>query len=104
MANELLSKLGREWRRCAMGGLVRSMDWSFAIHGPTTTRVERLRLVRAAAGDINGYSHNMARLLADFVMISLFAPIWTVFGCGVMPAGQEGTRPFTVTGFTTFPI
>ncbi|KAJ1371064.1 hypothetical protein KIN20_032935 [Parelaphostrongylus tenuis] len=34
-----------------MGGLVRSMDWSFAIHGPTTTRVERLRLVRAAAGD-----------------------------------------------------
>ncbi|KAJ1366603.1 hypothetical protein KIN20_027295 [Parelaphostrongylus tenuis] len=44
------SKLGREWRRCAMGGLVRSMDWSFAIHGPTTTRVERLQLVRAAAG------------------------------------------------------
>ncbi|KAJ1367711.1 hypothetical protein KIN20_028680 [Parelaphostrongylus tenuis] len=43
-------KLGREWRRCAMGGLVRSMDWSFAIHGPTTTRVERLQLVRAAAG------------------------------------------------------
>ncbi|KAJ1349527.1 hypothetical protein KIN20_005113 [Parelaphostrongylus tenuis] len=35
-----------------MGGLVRSMDWSFAIHGPTTTRVERLRLVRAAAGVI----------------------------------------------------
>ncbi|KAJ1348646.1 hypothetical protein KIN20_003996 [Parelaphostrongylus tenuis] len=46
----------------------------------------------------------MARLLADFVMISLFAPISTVFGCGVMPAGQAGTRPFTVTGFTTFPI
>ncbi|KAJ1363416.1 hypothetical protein KIN20_023282 [Parelaphostrongylus tenuis] len=43
-------KLGSEWRRCAMGGLVRSMDWSFAIHGPTTTRVERLQLVRAAAG------------------------------------------------------
>ncbi|KAJ1370230.1 hypothetical protein KIN20_031919 [Parelaphostrongylus tenuis] len=46
----LSGKLGREWRRCATGGLVRSMDWSYAIHGPTTTRVERLQLVRAAAG------------------------------------------------------
>ncbi|KAJ1362799.1 hypothetical protein KIN20_022477, partial [Parelaphostrongylus tenuis] len=45
-----MSRVGCERRRCAMGGLVRSMDWSFAIHGPTTTRVERLQLVRAAAG------------------------------------------------------
>ncbi|KAJ1355491.1 hypothetical protein KIN20_012926, partial [Parelaphostrongylus tenuis] len=44
-------KLGREWRRCAMGGLVRSMDWSFAIHGPTTTRVERLQLVTQMVHD-----------------------------------------------------
>ncbi|KAJ1355285.1 hypothetical protein KIN20_012622 [Parelaphostrongylus tenuis] len=36
-------------------------------------------------------------------MVSLFAPISTVFGCGVMPAGQGSSRPFTGTGFTTLP-
>ncbi|KAJ1367924.1 hypothetical protein KIN20_028952 [Parelaphostrongylus tenuis] len=33
-------------------------------------------------------------------MISLLAAISTVFGCGVMPAGQASSRTFTVTGFT----
>ncbi|KAJ1372145.1 hypothetical protein KIN20_034224 [Parelaphostrongylus tenuis] len=33
-------------------------------------------------------------------MILLLATISTVFGCGVLPAGQGSTRNFTVTGFT----
>ncbi|KAJ1355887.1 hypothetical protein KIN20_013453 [Parelaphostrongylus tenuis] len=34
-----------------------------------------------------------------FIMFQL-ATISTVFGCGVLPAGQGSTRNFTVTGFT----
>ncbi|KAJ1360158.1 hypothetical protein KIN20_019071 [Parelaphostrongylus tenuis] len=37
-------------------------------------------------------------------MISLFTTFSTVFGCGVMPAGQMSTRTFNVTGFTTLPV
>ncbi|KAJ1357653.1 hypothetical protein KIN20_015838 [Parelaphostrongylus tenuis] len=33
-------------------------------------------------------------------MVFLLAAIRTVFGCGVMPAGQARTVTFTVTGFT----
>ncbi|KAJ1374283.1 hypothetical protein KIN20_036938 [Parelaphostrongylus tenuis] len=33
-------------------------------------------------------------------MIFLLAVIATVFGCGVMPGGQESNRNFTVTGFS----
>ncbi|KAJ1362065.1 hypothetical protein KIN20_021475 [Parelaphostrongylus tenuis] len=36
-------------------------------------------------------------------MISLLAIISAVLGCGVIPAGQESTRTFTVTGITTLP-
>ncbi|KAJ1370378.1 hypothetical protein KIN20_032090 [Parelaphostrongylus tenuis] len=43
---------------------------------------------------------NKAGIPTDHFMISLLATISTVFGCGVMPAGQGSTRNFTVTGFT----
>ncbi|KAJ1361582.1 hypothetical protein KIN20_020865 [Parelaphostrongylus tenuis] len=43
---------------------------------------------------------NKAGIPTDYFMISLLATISTVFGCGVMPAGQGSTRNFTVTGFT----
>ncbi|KAJ1355165.1 hypothetical protein KIN20_034283 [Parelaphostrongylus tenuis] len=42
----------------------------------------------------------IARHLADLYTISLLATISSVFGCGVVPAGQMSTRNFTVTGFT----
>ncbi|KAJ1358922.1 hypothetical protein KIN20_017491 [Parelaphostrongylus tenuis] len=42
----------------------------------------------------------MTRLLADPFIISLLAAISTVFGCGVIPHGQERTRTFSVSGFT----
>ncbi|KAJ1358156.1 hypothetical protein KIN20_016486 [Parelaphostrongylus tenuis] len=42
----------------------------------------------------------MARLSYDSFKISMLATISTVFGCGVMPAGQRSTRSFTVSGFT----
>ncbi|KAJ1369170.1 hypothetical protein KIN20_030574 [Parelaphostrongylus tenuis] len=41
----------------------------------------------------------MVELRTDFFIISLLATIWTVFGCGVVPAGQGSTRRFTVSGF-----
>ncbi|KAJ1354482.1 hypothetical protein KIN20_011445, partial [Parelaphostrongylus tenuis] len=47
---------------------------------------------------------NMERLPADTLMISLLITMSTVFGCGVMPAGQASTRAFTVTGLTTLPV
>ncbi|KAJ1371773.1 hypothetical protein KIN20_033778 [Parelaphostrongylus tenuis] len=40
-----------------MGGLVRSMDWSFAIYGPTTTRVERLQLLILKWQEANDAEH-----------------------------------------------
>ncbi|KAJ1353978.1 hypothetical protein KIN20_010768 [Parelaphostrongylus tenuis] len=43
---------------------------------------------------------NNAEFPTDHFMISSLAIISTVFGCGVMPAGQGSTRNFTVTGFT----
>ncbi|KAJ1361647.1 hypothetical protein KIN20_020942 [Parelaphostrongylus tenuis] len=46
----------------------------------------------------------MARFPLGPLTISLVATISTVFGCGVMPAGQTSTRPFTVSGFTTLPV
>ncbi|KAJ1351401.1 hypothetical protein KIN20_007396 [Parelaphostrongylus tenuis] len=46
----------------------------------------------------------MLRFLPSSVAILLLATILTVFGCGVMPAGQASTRTFTVTGFTTLPV
>ncbi|KAJ1354011.1 hypothetical protein KIN20_010810 [Parelaphostrongylus tenuis] len=45
-----------------------------------------------------------ARYLTGSFMISLLTTISTVLGCGVMPAGQMSTRPFTVIGFTTLPV
>ncbi|KAJ1352844.1 hypothetical protein KIN20_009324 [Parelaphostrongylus tenuis] len=42
----------------------------------------------------------MTRLSNDTFKISMLATISTVFGCGVMPAGQRSTRSFTVSGFT----
>ncbi|KAJ1350374.1 hypothetical protein KIN20_006153 [Parelaphostrongylus tenuis] len=42
----------------------------------------------------------MARLPTKSLMISLLAAISTVSGCGVMPAGQARSRPFTVSGFS----
>ncbi|KAJ1368797.1 hypothetical protein KIN20_030122, partial [Parelaphostrongylus tenuis] len=46
----------------------------------------------------------MARPPTAPAMISLLATISTVFGCGVLPAGQASTRTFTVGGFTTLPV
>ncbi|KAJ1353424.1 hypothetical protein KIN20_010051 [Parelaphostrongylus tenuis] len=43
---------------------------------------------------------NKAGIPMDHFMILLLATISTVFGCGVLPAGQGSTRNFTVTGFT----
>ncbi|KAJ1371799.1 hypothetical protein KIN20_033810 [Parelaphostrongylus tenuis] len=43
---------------------------------------------------------NKAGIPTDHFMILLLATISTVFGCGVLPAGQGSTRNFTVTGFT----
>ncbi|KAJ1368492.1 hypothetical protein KIN20_029629 [Parelaphostrongylus tenuis] len=43
---------------------------------------------------------NMASQLSEFFMIFLLYTISTVFGCGVMPAGQASTRTFTVSGFS----
>ncbi|KAJ1354029.1 hypothetical protein KIN20_010830 [Parelaphostrongylus tenuis] len=45
-----------------------------------------------------------ARHLTGSLVISLLTTISTVLGCGVMPAGQMSTRPFTVTGFATLPV
>ncbi|KAJ1366677.1 hypothetical protein KIN20_027413 [Parelaphostrongylus tenuis] len=42
----------------------------------------------------------MAKLPSDPFLISILATISTAFGCGVLPAGQESTRTFTVSGFT----
>ncbi|KAJ1369565.1 hypothetical protein KIN20_031051 [Parelaphostrongylus tenuis] len=54
----------------------------------------------------------MERLSTTICITTLLATISTVLGCGVVPAGQgkargfvaAGTRPFTVTGFTTLPV
>ncbi|KAJ1370191.1 hypothetical protein KIN20_031862 [Parelaphostrongylus tenuis] len=42
----------------------------------------------------------IARLSTDPFMIFLLAIIPIVLGCGVTPAGQASSRPFTVTGFS----
>ncbi|KAJ1351973.1 hypothetical protein KIN20_008155 [Parelaphostrongylus tenuis] len=42
----------------------------------------------------------MPRFLINPFMTALLATTSTVFGCGVMPAGQANSRTFTVTGFT----
>ncbi|KAJ1357448.1 hypothetical protein KIN20_015601 [Parelaphostrongylus tenuis] len=49
-------------------------------------------------------STNMAKHLTSFSMITLIATFFTVLGCGVMPASQMSTKPFTVTGSTTLPV
>ncbi|KAJ1349624.1 hypothetical protein KIN20_005218 [Parelaphostrongylus tenuis] len=42
---------------------------------------------------------------SDYIaLISLLATFSTVFGCGVMPAGQVSTRTFNVSGFTILPV
>ncbi|KAJ1359952.1 hypothetical protein KIN20_018787 [Parelaphostrongylus tenuis] len=46
----------------------------------------------------------MARYMMGYLVMLMLATISTVFGCGVMPAGQASTRTFTVTGFTTLPV
>ncbi|KAJ1354085.1 hypothetical protein KIN20_010900 [Parelaphostrongylus tenuis] len=51
-----------------------------------------------------GIITNPARPLTDLLMFSLLTTIRGVFGCGVMPAGQSSSRPFTVSGFTTLPV
>ncbi|KAJ1351408.1 hypothetical protein KIN20_007404 [Parelaphostrongylus tenuis] len=43
---------------------------------------------------------SMAKLPSDPFLISILATISTVFGCGVLPAGQGSTKTFTVSGFT----
>ncbi|KAJ1371211.1 hypothetical protein KIN20_033118 [Parelaphostrongylus tenuis] len=47
---------------------------------------------------------NSVRSATDLFMFSLLAAISTVLRCGVMPAGQSSSRPFTVGGFTTLPV
>ncbi|KAJ1370611.1 hypothetical protein KIN20_032378 [Parelaphostrongylus tenuis] len=42
----------------------------------------------------------VARLSTHLVTVSLLAFFSTALGCGVMPAGQGSSRPFTLTGFT----
>ncbi|KAJ1373730.1 hypothetical protein KIN20_036222 [Parelaphostrongylus tenuis] len=51
-------------------------------------------------GHIINLLTNMTRLSYDTFIISMLATMSTVFGCGVMPAGQISTRSFTVRGFT----
>ncbi|KAJ1361190.1 hypothetical protein KIN20_020385 [Parelaphostrongylus tenuis] len=46
----------------------------------------------------------MATLSPNAIIILVLATISAVLGCGVMPSGQESTRTFNVTGFTTLPI
>ncbi|KAJ1356818.1 hypothetical protein KIN20_014623 [Parelaphostrongylus tenuis] len=43
---------------------------------------------------------NVARLSTHLVTVSLLAFFSTALGCGVMPAGQGSSIPFTLTGFT----
>ncbi|KAJ1369122.1 hypothetical protein KIN20_030519 [Parelaphostrongylus tenuis] len=43
---------------------------------------------------------NVVKYPMGSTMVFLLATIRTVFGCGVMPAGQARTVTFTVTGFT----
>ncbi|KAJ1349617.1 hypothetical protein KIN20_005211 [Parelaphostrongylus tenuis] len=47
---------------------------------------------------------SIKRLPIELFLISLLATFSTVFGCGVMPAGQVSTRTFDVSGFTTLPV
>ncbi|KAJ1369287.1 hypothetical protein KIN20_030705 [Parelaphostrongylus tenuis] len=42
----------------------------------------------------------MARLMTNPIMISLLVTISAALGCGVMPAGQSRSRPFSVSGFS----
>ncbi|KAJ1350406.1 hypothetical protein KIN20_006191 [Parelaphostrongylus tenuis] len=46
----------------------------------------------------------MTKLPTNSTVISLLITVSTVLGCGVLPAGQESSRTFTVTGFTTLPV
>ncbi|KAJ1353684.1 hypothetical protein KIN20_010374 [Parelaphostrongylus tenuis] len=46
----------------------------------------------------------MAKLPPAVTVIVLVATISTVLGCGVMLPGQESTRTFDVTGFTTLSV
>ncbi|KAJ1353092.1 hypothetical protein KIN20_009646, partial [Parelaphostrongylus tenuis] len=48
-------------------------------------RPQYLQLLRAN----NGYFLNTARRVNDVLMISLLATIAKVFGCGVLPLGQD---------------
>ncbi|KAJ1360282.1 hypothetical protein KIN20_019212, partial [Parelaphostrongylus tenuis] len=41
----------------------------------------------------------MVRYSTNLFMLSMLVTISTVFGCGVVPAGQASTRSFTVSGF-----
>ncbi|KAJ1374976.1 hypothetical protein KIN20_038193 [Parelaphostrongylus tenuis] len=43
---------------------------------------------------------NVTKYPMSSIMVFLLAAFRTVFGCGVMPAGQARTVTFTVTGFT----
>ncbi|KAJ1365305.1 hypothetical protein KIN20_025568 [Parelaphostrongylus tenuis] len=43
---------------------------------------------------------NVTRLSTHLLTVSLLAFFSTALGCGVMPAGQGSSRPFTLTGFT----
>ncbi|KAJ1374279.1 hypothetical protein KIN20_036934 [Parelaphostrongylus tenuis] len=49
-------------------------------------------------------STNMMRLSAGPFMISLLTTISTVFGCGVLPAGQMTTKSFTISDLTNLPV
>ncbi|KAJ1370615.1 hypothetical protein KIN20_032383 [Parelaphostrongylus tenuis] len=43
---------------------------------------------------------DIPKLPTDLFMILLLASIMTALGCGVVPAGQASSRPFTVSGFS----
>ncbi|KAJ1355086.1 hypothetical protein KIN20_012356 [Parelaphostrongylus tenuis] len=43
---------------------------------------------------------NISKFPIDLLMILLLASIMTALGCGVIPAGQASSRPFTVSGFS----
>ncbi|KAJ1364867.1 hypothetical protein KIN20_025055 [Parelaphostrongylus tenuis] len=55
-------------------------------------------------GSLEQSKMSMVRLPTDNSVISLLATISTVFGCGIVSSGQESSRDFTVTEFTTLPI
>ncbi|KAJ1373648.1 hypothetical protein KIN20_036116 [Parelaphostrongylus tenuis] len=57
-------------------------------------------IILGAKMNITGFIAKHRTLHERLFTMLLLATISTVFGCGVLPAGQGSTRNFTVTGFT----